>query len=1001
MTTVRVQSGEDLEELQGLLFTHPGIFATPKSTLQDGEWQVIPNTFLVAAEASVPPGAYEVRAVGIFGISNARSFRIESHPVLAESEANNDWTQAQPLLQGQIVYGGINAPADVDCFRFAARKGQRLVVDCTAQQIDSRLHPLLTLADGTRRPLKLSEAAPTWDALVVFDVPKDGDYLLRIEDTSLRGGGEYGYRLCVHTGPHIGFAWPPAGLAGSRGSFTLFGFNLPAGQQTGLLSQGVPLESLETEIDIPEEAWPGGLTSISAGIDQFPFQLTADAQQSNIISVGVSRLTPELEREPNDQPTQAHEVKVPTEVAARFEKPRDVDVFTFEASAGEDIWIEVIGQRGGTGIDPYVTVDQVTIAENGTETVTRLTTQDDTTQNLAPAVFDTATDDPIFPLHVPATATYRLTLQDRYSEHRGDPSRTYRLCIRRAQPDFRLVAIPAGQTSGQTWPLALRRGDAFAMDVLLFRRDGFSGPVALHARRLPYGVTCSPQLIPGDSSSVTLVFIASEEAQPGAVPIEIVGTATLDNEGHPLDVSRTARAGSVVWNRNGNTPAISRTGEALWLSVTDELAPFQVQANASAITVHQGRQLLIPVTVAKRETFDESVAVSSGIPKNTKIESADLKIAKGVSQQVLRYFVSPATPPGTYLVTPTAEAQVPFRRNPRRALQLKGVLDERSQQARQASEQRDRLVQLAKEAADRFQAAVDEFKSTQTTLKEIQGRKATLASCERESQLALEQAQAKSAEALTAAKESQRIAEQAQQAAESSDDAAVAARRDEARQAVLDAEGRSQEADALTDRTLRAFDELKAQLQQVADELSVAEGTLSAVQSKRDAAQLLKERSDRAAQAAAAVAQQAEESRKSAEQAFNKAENAAKSKNIKVVQPLTPWAITVRPAPVAIKLEPTALTLKRGETAEVRVVMTRQNEFAGPCTVTLVAPDGVAGISSQVVSVAEDQGEAMLKVTAAADAPAGDLPHVVVQTKVDFEGEAIVDAALGLKIDTP
>src|SRR5947207_7976025 len=64
--TLEIQ-GRDLDDVKTLHFDHPGFKAM----------HVKDRQFKVAIAADVPPGTYEVRAVGTFGISGARLFAVQ------------------------------------------------------------------------------------------------------------------------------------------------------------------------------------------------------------------------------------------------------------------------------------------------------------------------------------------------------------------------------------------------------------------------------------------------------------------------------------------------------------------------------------------------------------------------------------------------------------------------------------------------------------------------------------------------------------------------------------------------------------------------------------------------------------------------------------------------------------------------------------------------------------------------------------------------------------
>ena len=231
VTEVTIARGDDLDEVDELLFSHPGIFSTP--VLQDTPLGPQPTgtRFRVAVAEDVPPGRYEVRARGLFGISNPRAFMVGRRPEVRETEANNTPDEAQSIALGSVVNGVINAAGDVDFFRFSAKASQRVVIDCQAQRIDSRLNPTLTLRDASGRPIQFAENAYRQDDLLVFDVPADGEYVVELHDLAYLGSADHIYRLAIHADPHIRFTLPDAGQAGTTSTFTLYGFNLPGSQR--------------------------------------------------------------------------------------------------------------------------------------------------------------------------------------------------------------------------------------------------------------------------------------------------------------------------------------------------------------------------------------------------------------------------------------------------------------------------------------------------------------------------------------------------------------------------------------------------------------------------------------------------------------------------------------------------------------------------------------------------------------------------------------------------
>ena len=93
--------------------------------------------------------------------------------------------------------------------------------------------------------------------MIDFTAPADGSYTLQIHDLLYRKGGpEYYYRLSVHTGPYLDAIFPPAGLPGSKGKYTLYGRNLANGKPSNLRGfDGKPFNNSTSRLNFPPIHW--------------------------------------------------------------------------------------------------------------------------------------------------------------------------------------------------------------------------------------------------------------------------------------------------------------------------------------------------------------------------------------------------------------------------------------------------------------------------------------------------------------------------------------------------------------------------------------------------------------------------------------------------------------------------------------------------------------------------------------------------------------------------
>jgi hypothetical protein len=129
------------------------------------------------------------------------------------------------------------------------------------------------------------------------------------------------------------------------------------------------------------------------------------------------------------------------------------------------------------------------------------------------------------------------------------------------------------------------------------------------------------------------------------------------------------------------------------------------------------------------------------------------------------------------------------------------------------------------------------------------------------------------------------------------------------------------------------------------------------------------------------------------------AEDATKPNPVNVRAISEPLVLTIHAGPAKLAAAVPDGAIKRGAAVPVKVTVTRKNNFAGVMKLSLVLPEGVAGLTADPVDVAADQAEGTLTITAAADAPLGDLANVVIRATGDFNGRAAsTDVPVAVKI---
>jgi hypothetical protein len=127
--------------------------------------------------------------------------------------------------------------------------------------------------------------------------------------------------------------------------------------------------------------------------------------------------------------------------------------------------------------------------------------------------------------------------------------------------------------------------------------------------------------------------------------------------------------------------------------------------------------------------------------------------------------------------------------------------------------------------------------------------------------------------------------------------------------------------------------------------------------------------------------------------------NASKPQNVNMFSPAAAITIVIKQGPGTLAVNaPNNGALKRGEKLEVKVTVNRANGFAGPVTLTLPLPPGVAGLNAAPVTVPAEANEGVLVIEASADATMGQLANMVVRAEMDFNGRAAIDQPIALNV---
>ena len=481
--------------------------------------------FEIAPDA--PPGEREIRLVTARGISNPLIFHVGQLPEIIRKpmrtaifqilgkEASalrkrpadevEDRVTLPCTVNGQIASGEVNR------YRFAARKGQRLVLTTLGRQlipyiadaVPGWFQPVLVLADASGKELAYDDDyrfKP--DPVIFYEVPQDGEYVFTIRDAIYRGREDFVYRISIGELPYVTSLFPLGAPAGAPVTPQIKGWNLEG-----------------AELLPPAKAAGSGI-----------YQLAANRQGyiSNRVPFALDTLPECPEVEPNNDLTHAQKVTLPVIINGRIGQPGDWDVFQFTGQSNATVVAEVTARRLDSPLDSVLKL---------TDAKGKLLALNDDVDDLADAL-NTHHADSYFMVTLPAAGPYYVHIGD--TAHNGGEEYAYRLRLSAPRPGFALRAAPSS--------VSLRGRDSANVAVYAIRKDGFTDPIQVGLKNMPLGFASQSVTLTGTQAMGRLSFRTSR-----------ITTNELLN----LTVECWAKMGDRIIT-NGAVPAEDRMQAFLW-----------------------------------------------------------------------------------------------------------------------------------------------------------------------------------------------------------------------------------------------------------------------------------------------------------------------------------------------------------------------------------------------------------------------------------------------------
>ncbi|MGY8766834.1 MAG: PPC domain-containing protein, partial [Pirellulales bacterium] len=609
-STVEIKiAGEHFQDLEVLSFSHPGITATKKL---DAMGEVVPNFYVVTIADNCPKGIHEARVMTRLGVSSSRAFNVGTLLETTRTSANTSLATAVNVEMNSLC-NAVATKQAIDYYTFEAKKDQRIVVDCAAKGIDSKLKAVVVVADAQGNDLLVERRGGALD----FTAPVDGKYVIKVHDLTYNGGNYYFYRLAItetakgqsfqrlpSTHSVSSFSWPPVGMS-----------DHPQINEVEPNSKQLEAQEITLPCEIAGSFFP------AADVDVFEF--TAKKGETWWVEVASERL---------GLPTDPSIVvqKISGEGAA--ETRTDLVELTDIASP-------------------------VKVSSNG--------------YSYDGPPYNAGSSDVLGKMEIKEDGKYRLQLSDLFGGTRSNPKNVYQLIIRKASPDFSLVGwalhmnLRNGDRNALSKPIALRGGATMPIEVVVVRRDGFNDEINLEMNDLPSGVTAAGLKIPAGKSRGIMLITADQNAPRGLSAASFTGKAIIKGE----SVSRPVKFASMVWpvtNAKSEIPNPRLLADIPMSVCESEKAPVSIAANEEKVwEVKAGQKLTIPLTTTLRSEFSGSKislkTFGAGFEKNPAFDV----ILNSEKSEVTLDLSQLKTLPGEYQIAFYGSAVAKYQYNPK------------------------------------------------------------------------------------------------------------------------------------------------------------------------------------------------------------------------------------------------------------------------------------------------------------------------------------------------
>lgn len=445
---------------------------------------------------------------------------LSPYPQMVEMEPNNQPAKANRVPVPGGVTGRFQVGDDTDFYVFAAKKGQKVVIEAQTLELHSPtlVYMVLRNAKTNAEMAKTNpQAVPPADQVIDFVPPEDGDYLVEVQHLNYLGGPSEAYHLSI-TPSRPGFELQ---TASDR-------LDLAPGETAGIVLT-VKRNNYNGPIDVSVHGHPGlsGKTTIAAGqgAGVLLVKAAADLPLGPYMIAVAGEAT--IDKEPVRQLVSLRGAVIQALGNLAF-PPRDL-VTQLAVGVRQRSPAALIARLEQNGVVPGLPVTIKLIAERDKDFDEVITLNPPVG---LPAGVPVPAVKPIAKGQKEATIQFTLP-----AKLPGPVVLTFSGKSKQGGKEFAVTSLPVllditplpFDLAVVPGAIKLKPGESAKIKVSAIRKGGYGGPIAVELKNLPAKVTAAKGTIAMGQNEAELTLTAAADAPGGKMDAQAGGVATAFN----------------------------------------------------------------------------------------------------------------------------------------------------------------------------------------------------------------------------------------------------------------------------------------------------------------------------------------------------------------------------------------------------------------------------------------------------------------------------------------